>query len=92
MSGLHPAVGILLAYLSLPALALLAPPGVLTSQAPAIDGRVLLFTLAVAVATGVIFGLAPALSLTRQDLADAFRQDGTRTVGSRRTTWLRSSL
>ncbi|HET7220825.1 MAG TPA: ABC transporter permease, partial [Vicinamibacterales bacterium] len=85
-------IGVALAYASLPALFTLVPPGTLNGQEPAIDGRVLLFTLAVAIATGVIFGLAPALSLTRQDLAEAFRQDGIRTVGSRRSTWLRSAL
>jgi predicted permease len=53
---------------------------------------VLLFTFSVAVATGVVFGLMPALSLTRADLADAFRQDGTRSVGSRRSSWMRSAL
>jgi putative ABC transport system permease protein len=86
------AIGVLLAYLCMPALVLLAPAGTLNGEPPAIDARVLAFTLAVAVATGLLFGLVPALSLTRQDLADAFRQDGTRSVGSRRSTLLRSSL
>jgi predicted permease len=35
---------------------------------PAIDGRVLLFTAAAAIVTGLLFGLAPALRATRADL------------------------
>ena len=85
-------VGIALAYVCMPPLVLLAPPRALNGQLPAIDGGVLLFTLAVAVATGVLFGLVPALSLTRADLADSFKQDGVRSVGSRRSSWLRSAL
>ncbi|HVB36960.1 MAG TPA: ADOP family duplicated permease, partial [Vicinamibacterales bacterium] len=49
----------------------LRPPssGPFTLQlGPAVDGRVLLFTLAVAVTAGVLFGLAPAIQATRPDL------------------------
>jgi putative ABC transport system permease protein len=42
-----------------------------------LDTNVLLFTLAVSVACGLIAGLMPALSLARTDLQDAFR-DGAR--------------
>lgn len=44
---------------------------------PGIDMRVLLFTFAVAVVTGIIFGLAPAFRGTRLDLAPALKE-GTR--------------
>ncbi|MFL5579604.1 MAG: ABC transporter permease [Gemmatimonadaceae bacterium] len=40
-----------------------------------IDGRVLAFTLGVAVLTGVAFGLAPALQATRSDVVAALRGD-----------------
>jgi predicted permease len=42
--------------------------------------------------SGVIFGLAPALSASRHDLVAAFKDDGTRTTGSRRSAWLRNTL
>jgi predicted permease len=45
-----------------------------------IDGRVLGFAIAVAVATAVLFGLAPALRATQLDLSAEF-QGGTRTLG-----------
>jgi predicted permease len=44
---------------------------------PTINGRVLLFTFAAAVLTGIIFGLAPALRGTRSDLTPALKE-GTR--------------
>lgn len=39
-----------------------------------LDGRVLAFTLVVAVGTGILFGLAPALQATRTDLVTAIRE------------------
>jgi predicted permease len=46
-----------------------------------IDGRVLGFTVSVAVTTAILFGLAPALRATRVDLTTEF-QNGARTLGS----------
>lgn len=39
-----------------------------------LDGRVLLFTLGIALATGVIFGLAPALHSSRPDLVSELKE------------------
>jgi predicted permease len=41
-----------------------------------IDGAVLAFTLAVAVGTGLLFGLLPVAKVLRTDLNDVFRQSG----------------
>jgi len=41
---------------------------------PGIDGRVLLFTFAAAVLTGIIFGFAPAFRGTRVDLTPALKE------------------
>ncbi len=46
----------------------------------ALDGRVLLFTATVALLTGTIFGLAPAMRGTRVDLTPALK-DGARLMG-----------
>jgi putative ABC transport system permease protein len=71
------AAGVGLAYVALPALVAAAPAGVPRLDVVAIDGRVLLFTLAATLATGVLFGLAPALQAAAPDSAQALRE-GTR--------------
>ena len=56
---------------------------------PGIDGRVLLFTFAAAVLTGIIFGLAPAFRGTRVDLTPALKEGTRSSAAEGRTggTW-----
>lgn len=49
---------------------------------PALDWRVLLFAFTIAVGTGIVFGLAPALEATRVEIASALK--GTRAGVERR--------
>jgi putative ABC transport system permease protein len=56
------------------------------------DGRVLVFAMAVAMLTGVLFGLAPALQATRPDLASAMKEDSRSSSGSGARKRLRDGL
>jgi putative ABC transport system permease protein len=85
-------LGLVLAYWSVPLLLQMTPPGYLPHDDVRVDGVVLAATLFLSVATGLIFGLAPALSLSRHDLVAAFKDDGTRTTGSVRSAWTRRAL
>jgi predicted permease len=57
-----------------------------------VDGRVLFFTAVIAVLTGVLFGLAPALQGSRADLIAALRDGGRGSSGSKRQRRLRGAL
>jgi predicted permease len=68
-------LGLALAFWTVRALRAAPPPGGLPlAIAPELDLRVLLFTLAVAVLAGLLFGLAPALRAARVDLVPALRE------------------
>ena len=86
------ALGIALAYWAMPLLLALTPPQFRAYQEVRLDSTVLLVTLSIAVGTGLLFGLAPAIAVSRPDLVEAFKEDGTRSVGSARSAWLRQSL
>ena len=60
-------------------------------QEISVDPRVAGFTLLVSVVTGVLFGLAPAIQVSRPDLTDALKESGRSTAGLRRNR-LRSAL
>jgi predicted permease len=85
LAGLGGALGLALGAAAVPALLSVNPGNLprLGAEAPSLlDGRVLAFTLAVTLVTGILFGLAPALHASRTDLAGAMRtrRHGTRSV------------
>jgi putative ABC transport system permease protein len=76
------ALGAALGYAGTTLLVALHPPGVPRVSEVGLDLGVLGFTLLLAIATGVLFGLAPALELSRPQLARALKEGGrTGTVG-----------
>src|SRR3712207_5447767 len=68
-------LGVLLSIWGTKALVTLFPPGVYRADTITLDGRALLYTLAVAVGSGIVFGLAPAFAATGQ-LGQALREGG----------------
>ncbi len=57
-----------------------------------IDGQVLLFALAVSLVTGLLFGLFPALQLSRTDVNEALREQERGSSGDRRRAYLKNAL
>ncbi|HLY59898.1 MAG TPA: ABC transporter permease [Terriglobia bacterium] len=78
--------GILLAVFGIRLFRLMAQ-GFPNAEAISIDGRVLLFTLGIALLTGLLFGLAPAIQASRPDLIVSLKEGDRRTTaGSRGLT------
>jgi predicted permease len=85
-------LGLVLAYWAVPALLALTPPEYRVTDDVSIDATVLAITMGLALVTGLVFGLAPALTVTRQNLVDAFRDDSGRTTSSKSSALLRRVL
>ncbi|MEK6300044.1 MAG: ABC transporter permease [Acidobacteriota bacterium] len=79
------ALGLLVALWGIDRLVSVMPADLRGAQNIKIDGLVLGFTLTVALATGVVFGLFPALQATRNDLNETLKEGGRGgTAGARR--------
>jgi predicted permease len=76
------AAGAVLAWVGVALFRRFAPPEVPRLAELAFDVRVLLFACAVSVATGIGFGLVPALRLSRGDIADRLRDRGRGSTGA----------
>jgi len=70
------AFGLLLAFWSVDALRKLMQPILFGVDKIGIDVRILLFALGVSILSALLFGLAPALLSSRQDLASAVKEGG----------------
>jgi predicted permease len=69
------ALGLLVGNWGLALLVTVAPPGVLPGSV-ALDGRVTAFALALTAATGLCFGLVPAVQASRPDLDGVLKEAG----------------
>jgi putative ABC transport system permease protein len=78
------AVGLLAAFWTKDLISSLVPfGGGPNANAIRLDGRVILFTLVLTLASGLLFGLAPALQASRADLVPTLKGDITVPVGQR---------
>jgi putative ABC transport system permease protein len=85
-------LGILVARWAVSSVVQLYPENLPRMESVGIDIHVLLFTALLAIGTGILFGLAPALHASRPNLNDAMREGGRGAVGDARHTRLRSIL
>jgi predicted permease len=71
-------LGIALSYWSVGAIAAVVPPDLLRAPALSVDTRVLLYSLALSIVTGLIVGIVPALLAVRESVAGSIRASGSR--------------
>lgn len=83
LAGAGGVLGFLLAFFGTKAIIRALPGALPRSGEVSVDSRVLLFTLAVSLLAGVVFGLAPALKTSRANLQEVLRQAGRGAAGAR---------
>lgn len=76
-------VGVGLAYWGVALLKAFGPDNIPRLREISIDPRVLLFTFAISLITGVAFGLVPALQASRADMNDALKEGSRGSTGGR---------
>lgn len=86
-------LGIGIGFATMRYLKTLVPPNSLPREADVtMDGRVLLFALAISVLTGLVFGLAPALQATTPDLANCMKEGSRGSTGGAGKRRVRDTL
>jgi putative ABC transport system permease protein len=76
LSAVGAALGVAMAFVGLRALVAVHPAGIPRVEDVGIDVGVLGFTFVLAVATGLLFGVAPAMELSRPDLNRSLKEGG----------------
>lgn len=84
--------GMIVAVWSFSFLQQLIPPALTLFTELRVDPMVLVFTFALSVVTGIVFGLAPAIQASRTDLNEALKQGGGRTTLSAGNRRLQSAM
>jgi putative ABC transport system permease protein len=92
LSAIGGGLGILAAHAALSLLVRTAAIDLPRIDEVIIDGRVLAFAIALSLLCGVIFGLIPALRMSRSDLQGALRNESLNLSGNRRGLRLREWL
>src|SRR5215216_1387324 len=83
------AIGLFLAYWGVQLILYTSPDAIPRSREIGLDWAVLAFTIGVSFATGVLFGLIPAIQAGEVDVHETLKETGRGTSGRQ---WLRSSL
>lgn len=85
-------LGTLLAVGGVRVMVAFLPAGFPRASEIRLDSTVFAFTLVVAILTGLLFGLVPALTASRTDLQQSLRESGRSTTGTGRQLQLRNFL
>jgi putative ABC transport system permease protein len=85
-------LGVALAWVGVRSIVAAAPPWLSTVQRIQVDAGVLLFTIAVSVVTGVLFGLVPMLSVSTQSLVMPLKASARVATGGRAHRRVQSAL
>ena len=83
LAGIGGALGLLCAFAAVKALRATLAGTLPRAEEIAVDGRLLLFTVAVTLCAAVVFGLAPAMRGARTDLQTVLKQGGRGTSAAR---------
>jgi predicted permease len=83
LAGLGGALGLLLAFWGTKAVLDRMPAALPRANEISLDFRVLLFTLALSLVAGIVFGLAPALKTSRVNLQEVLKESGRGSSGAR---------
>lgn len=84
--------GILLAFVAVHLIVRLNPGNIPRFEEASVDGRVLVVTLGISIAAGVLFGLAPALAASRVNVNDLLKQGGNRGAAGTSSKWRHSLI
>ena len=83
LAAIGGALGVVLAYWGTGFIAFQLPDGVPRLHESTVDAAVLLFTLAVSILTGLLFGLAPTLQASRLNLTESLKEGDRGSSGER---------
>ena len=86
------AAGLLVGYLGVKALVALTMQQLPVGTTATLHLPVVGFTLALAVLTGLVFGIVPAIAVVRGNTASMLKDDATRGSAGRSTGWMRAAL
>ncbi|HXB71317.1 MAG TPA: ABC transporter permease [Candidatus Acidoferrales bacterium] len=92
LAGCGAALGLVLAFGATRALSGLRAMNIPLLQSVRVDGAALLFTALVALATGLLFGLAPALQLSGAAVCEALKDSSRGSSQGKRGAWVRGAL
>lgn len=93
LAAIGAALGCALAYLSIDAIVSLIPYGFIPAEAHVrLSPGVLLFAVALAFATGILFGLVPAIQTSQANMYDTLKQESARASGSLAGRHMRHAL